>query len=152
MASILALRTERVKDMSIYKEATSKKHFLVKLRGTPPLKTYLPNQITMKLSTYFKSRVPRWDLFFSKKFFKIARFSAFTGQKVLMSALFSVTHYAKTAEAMTSKFWHKIDTMNTEGLIRWNFDTFSRFWNINFFDRFLKNAEILEKSCAQKWP
>ena len=67
------------------------------LRGTPPLKTYLPNQITLKLSTYFKSRVPRWDLFFSKKNFKIARFLAFTGQNVLTSALFSVTHYAKTA-------------------------------------------------------
>ena len=78
------------------------------LRGTPPLKTYLPNQFTLKLSTYVKSRAPRWDLFFSKKIFKIARFSAFTGQKVLTSALFCVTHYAKTVVPMDLKFLHKL--------------------------------------------
>ena len=51
------------------------------LRGTPPLKTYLPNQITLKLSTYFKSRVPRWDLFFSKKNFQNRAFFGIYGPK-----------------------------------------------------------------------
>ena len=85
------------------------------LRGTPPLKTYLQNQFTLKLSTYFKSWAPSWDLFFSKRIFKIARFSAFTGQKVLTPALFCVTHYAKTFEPMDLKFLHKLWINKTEG-------------------------------------
>ena len=59
----------------------------------PPLKTYPLNQITLKLSTFVKSRAPRWDLFFSKQISKIAYFSAFTGQKVLTSEFFPVTHF-----------------------------------------------------------
>ena len=61
--------------------------------------------------------------FFPKKIFKITRFSAFMGQKVLTSALFCVTHYAKTVVPMDLKFLHELVINNTEGFVEGIFDT-----------------------------
>ena len=123
------------------------------LRGTPPLKTYLPNQITLKLSTYFKSRVPKWDSFFSKKNSKSCVFRLLRAKTCWRQHFFPLHITQKPLKPMTLKFLHKLNTINTEGFTKGNFDIFYlSYWNIQIFDRFSQNAKILEKFHAKKWP
>ena len=93
-----------------------------------------------------------WDLFLSERIFKIARFLAFTGKNVLTSALFSITHYARTVQRMDLKFWHKLVIGNTEGFVEGIFDRIDSSWNIKFLSVFFQTAEFSEKRKVFKWP